>query len=74
MSQTPRKVFYRMDNIGKAKYTINHHDGVQTHKDGSPFFGITICKSKKELKKEMDKLFADGYKELGSFYSFMSNS
>ena len=40
------KTFYRRDNIGKAKYTISFHDGVQTHKDGSRFFGIAIFKNK----------------------------
>jgi len=74
MSTIKRKVFYTMSNIGKAKYVINHHDGEQTHPDGSPFFGITICKNKKKLKEETDKLTKEGYKELKSFYSFLMGS
>lgn len=42
--------------------------------DGSPFFGITICKNKKKLKEETDKLTKEGYKELKSFYSFLMGS
>jgi len=63
------KVFYRMDNIGKAKYTVSTHDGVQTHKDGSPFFDIETFKNKKKLKKCIDKLIAEGFKEKSSFFS-----
>lgn len=57
------KTFYRMDNIGKAKYTINYHDGIQTHKDGSPFFGIAIFKNKKKLNKFTNYLIKEGYNE-----------
>ena len=57
------KTFYRQDRIGKAKYTISFHDGIQTHKDGSPFFGIAIFKNKKKLKEFTDKLISKGYKE-----------
>ena len=57
------KTFYRLDNIGMAKYTINFHDGIQTHKDGSPFFAIAIFRNKKKLKKFTDNLISQGYKE-----------
>lgn len=59
------KTFYRMDNIGKAKYTINYHDGKSTHKDGSPFFGIKIFNNKKELIGFENKLISEGYKKTG---------
>lgn len=58
-----KKVFYRMDNIGKAKYTINFHDGVQMHKDGSPFFGIAIFHNKVKMEKFIKKLIKEGYTE-----------
>lgn len=61
------KTFYQRDNIGKAKYTISFHDGIQTHKDGSPFFGIEIFKNKKKVKLFTDKLISEGYKERNSF-------
>ena len=55
------KNFYRMDGIGTAKYTINAHDGVSTHKDGSPFYGIRIFKSLKSLNKHIHQLITEGY-------------
>ena len=57
------KSFYRQDNIGKAKYTISFHDGVSTHKDGSPFFGIYLFKNKKKLNTLVKKLISEGYKD-----------
>ena len=57
------KTFYRQDNIGRAKYTISYHNGIDTHKDSSPFFGIAIFKNKKDLKKFTDKLLSEGYSE-----------
>ena len=44
------KMFNTMQNIGKVKYVVNFYDGVQTHKDGSPFWGIATFKNKKKLK------------------------
>ena len=55
------KSFYRMDNIGKAKYTVNFHDGIQTHKDGSPFFGMRIFKNKKKMAGYIKELQEAGY-------------
>lgn len=57
------KTFYQQDNIGKAKYTISFHDGIQTHKDGSPFFGIAIFHNKKKLNQFRSELINKGYKE-----------
>ena len=57
------KEFYEQHNIGKAKYCVNFHDGVQTHKDGSKFFGIAIFKNKKKLKAFKDDLIEKGYVE-----------
>ena len=42
------KLFYTMDNIGRAKYTVSKFDGVSTHKDGSPFYDIAIFNNKKK--------------------------
>jgi hypothetical protein len=57
------KTFYRQDNIGKAKYTINFHNGIDTHKDGSPFFAIAIFRNKIKLNLFIKKLIAEGYNE-----------
>ena len=57
------KVFYTMDNIGHAKYTVSKHDGIQTHPDGSPFFDIAIFKNKKKVQAYINSLRAAGYTE-----------
>ncbi len=57
------KTYYRQDNIGKAKYTISYHDGIQRHKDGSSFFSIAIFKNKKKLNGFIKKLVSEGYIE-----------
>jgi hypothetical protein len=62
-SVTGKKLYYRQDNIGKAKYTISSHDGVTMHKDGSPFYDIEIFKSKKALANFEKSLKAKGYTE-----------
>jgi hypothetical protein len=58
-----KKTFFQQDNIGLAKYTISFHDGIQVHRDGSPFFAIAIFKNKKKLKQFCDNLILDGYTE-----------
>lgn len=55
------KLFYRQDNIGMAKYTVNYHDGIKTNKDGSPFFDIAIFRSKEKLNGFINKLILNGY-------------
>jgi len=56
------KSYYQVDNVGKAKYTINFHDGSSTHKDGSKFYGIKILKNKKDLANFISDLSKKGYK------------
>lgn len=58
-----KKVFRRQDNIGKAKYTVSKHDGIQVHNDGSPFYDIAIFKNKKKLEKYIRDLEKEGYVE-----------
>jgi len=60
---TGKKRFYQLDNVGKAKYTVNFYDGVQKHKDGSDFFDMRIFKNKKDLNAFITKLRTDGYAE-----------
>lgn len=57
------KVFNTMYGVGKAKYVVNFHDGVQTHKDGSPFFGIATFKNKKKFEGFQKELIENGYSE-----------
>ena len=60
---TGDKRFHRRDNVGTAKYTINFHDGMKTHVDGSDFFDIATFKSKKEMHEFTNRLIKDGYRE-----------
>lgn len=55
--------FYQMNNIGRAKYTINFHDEVKTHSDGSPFYEIAIFSNKVKLAKFRKDLITKGYIE-----------
>jgi len=57
------KLFYIEKNIGKAKYILNYYDGIQTHKDGSPFWGMAIFSNIKKLNNRIKELRSLGYKE-----------
>ena len=57
------KLFYEMENVGKARYTVNMHDGVQTHRDGSPFYGIALFRSKRAKDAFVRELKRQGYAE-----------
>lgn len=56
------KQYYLTTNIGKCKYVINFHNGVKTHKDGSPFYDIQIHHNKREANKAVKSLQKQGYK------------
>ena len=58
-----KKQFNIMFNVGKVNYLINHHDGVGTHKDGSPFFGIYGFKNKLKFNAKIKELKIAGYIE-----------
>ena len=64
-TSTHQKVYYHTSNIGKAKYVINYHDGVSTHKDGSPFFDIHISSNKKKRDDFEKELLKQGYTQRG---------
>ena len=63
------KIFYTMNNIGKVKYTVNTYNGISTHKDGSPFFGIATYKNKKKRDLHIKELKKEGYIETNGFDS-----
>ena len=58
-----KKNYYIMYNVGKAKYLLNTHNGVDMHKDGSPFYGCEIFKNKKKLQARIKELQGQGYVE-----------
>ena len=55
------KTFNTQINIGKAKYIINHNDGIKKHKDGSDFFDIATFSNKKVFENITKILIKDGY-------------
>lgn len=55
-------LYYIQYNIGRAKYTISSWNGKDTHKDGSPFYGIDIFKNKKKFQAKERELIKQGYK------------
>lgn len=55
------KMYNIMYNVGRAKYVINYHDGISTHKDGNPFYGIYIFKNKKLFEAKQKELVKQGY-------------
>jgi len=57
------KQYYTQENIGKAKYVVNFHDGFCEHPDGSPFYEIRLFSNKKERNKFISKLKRFGYVE-----------
>jgi len=48
-------------NVGKVKYLISYHDGIKTHKDGSPFSDIATFSNKKLLDAYEKDLLKNGY-------------
>lgn len=59
------KRFYTMNNVGKAKYVVNHHDGQKKHPDGSPFFDLSIFSNKRKFHGFVRDLVKEGYREGG---------
>jgi len=55
------KTFNLMCNVGSSKYVVNYHNGMSTHKDGSPFFDIKIFKNKTKMNNFLLDLKAQGY-------------
>ncbi len=55
------KTFNETQNVGKAKYVVNYHDGVKVHHDGSPFFDIAIFSSLAKKDQFVRKLKSLGF-------------
>jgi hypothetical protein len=62
MTKPTKKVYYIQNGIGKAKYVINYHDGIQKHKDGSNFYDMRIFHNKKDQARFEQELLKEGYK------------
>lgn len=57
------KNYHLKNNVGSTKYIVNFHDGVKTHKDGSPFYDIGTFKNKKKRDAFIKELCKSGYVE-----------
>lgn len=55
------KEFRSQESIGKAKYLVSHHDGVKTHRDGSPFFDLAVFRNKRKRDRFVSDLKKSGY-------------
>lgn len=55
------KNYYEMFNVGRCKYLVSYHDGVKTHRDGSPFYDIAIFKNKRKKDAYIKSLIKSGY-------------
>lgn len=56
------KIYYTQYGVGRSRYVVSYHDGQKVHKDGSKFFDIAICKSRRQLDLFLMKLKDQGYK------------
>lgn len=57
------KYYNEQFNIGKAKYVVNFHDGVNTHNDGSPFYDIKIFRNARAQRVFVNRLITAGYQK-----------
>ena len=59
---TEGKKFYVNNNVGTIKYAVSFHNGIDTHKDGSPFYGIKTFRNKKKMNLFLKGIEKEGYK------------
>lgn len=55
------KTFTEQENVGRARYVVNFHNGVTTHGDGSPFYDVRIFKNKRAKARFVRALVKAGY-------------
>lgn len=58
-----RKVY--LMKLGRASHVVSFHDGVKTHRDGSPFYDIQVFRNEQKARNLLAKLLAEGYEERG---------
>lgn len=61
MNTELQKRYYIQNNVGKVKYAVSYHNGVEKHLDGSPFFGVRCISNKKALVEFEKQLISEGY-------------
>ena len=55
------KTYRDNPQIGKARHSVSFHDGIKTHRDGSPFFDLNIFKRGKDKDAFIRDLKKAGY-------------
>jgi hypothetical protein len=55
------KIYQDNYQIGETRHSVSFHDGVKTHKDGSPFFDLQIFSKKKDKESFIHNLENIGY-------------
>lgn len=59
------KYYNVMNGVGNVKYLVNYHDGIKTHKDGSPFYDAATFSSKRLMQTFVKSLISGGYTRKG---------
>jgi hypothetical protein len=54
------KDFYTT-RFGRGQHGVSFHDGVSTHSDGSPFYGLRLFKTERKQAAYVRELKAQGY-------------
>jgi hypothetical protein len=49
--------------VGRVKYLVSYHGGQKTHRDGSPFFDVSLFKNKRKMAAFVGSLKEKGYSE-----------
>ena len=56
----PKKTYYVTAGQGR-KWEVYFHNGIDRHADGSLFYGLRICQTKKVLNEFLDELRLSGF-------------
>ncbi len=57
-----KKLWTTQQNVGRARYVVNFHDGHKRHPDGSPFWDIRIFSNERKRNQFLTSLAKDGYR------------
>lgn len=56
------KVCY-LTTMRRGQHVVSYHDGVKTHKDGSPFYDGRVYKRIETARRFLRKLLTEGYSD-----------
>lgn len=55
------KTYTLQENVGRARYVVNFHDGTKQHADGSPFYDVRIFTNRMHKDQFVRALVREGY-------------